>query len=135
MIRTTKYFDSSSNQASLPPTVYRKPVRIVKAVQRAVPSPSINEIKPTLPTKMNSTDDFKTLSLPHSNELIMNNDQHLSSEYVRNLFPIPDHLKRNRSRQNSSSNPNNDIRTVSNDNVRPTVRENERQKYLRNFLF
>ena len=122
MIRTTKYFDSSSNQTSLPPTVYRKPVRIVKAVQRSAPSPPINEIKPSLPTKMSSTDDFKTLSLRYSNELIMNNDHHLSSEYVRNLFPIPDHLKRNRSRQNSSSNTNNDI--GSNINRPPTVREN-----------
>lgn len=120
MIRTTKYFDSSSNQPSLPPTVYRKPVRIVKAVQRSAPSPTIIEIKP-----MNSTDDLKTLSLPHSNELVSNNDHHHSSEYVRNLFPIPDNVKRTRSRQNSSSNTSNDIRTVSSDNVRPTVRENE----------
>ncbi|CAF3630054.1 unnamed protein product [Adineta steineri] len=122
MIRTTKYFDSSSNQAALPPTVYRKPVRIVKAVQRAAPSStssSMSDIKFAPPTQMNSTHDLPTLSSSsssaHLNESILTNpEHHLSSEYVRNLFPIPDHNKRNRSRQNSSSNTNNDITITDN---------------------
>ncbi|UJR08538.1 hypothetical protein I4U23_012800 [Adineta vaga] len=107
MIRTTKYFDSPSNQASLPPAVYRKPVRIVKAVQRSITTPPIDESKTSSssspPTKMNSTNDLSISSIPCST-----NDHHLSSEYVRNLFPVPDHQKRNRSRQNSSTNTNNE---------------------------
>jgi hypothetical protein len=99
MIRTTKYFDSLSNQVSSPPTVYRKPVRIVKAVQRSAPSPTINDVKSSFPIKMNSNNV---------------NGLHLSSQYIRNLFPIP-----NRSRQNSG---NNDLRIMSNDNIRQTVR-------------
>jgi hypothetical protein len=95
MIRTTKYFDSLSNQVSLPPTIYRKPVRIVKAVQRSAPSPTINDNKNSFLIKMN-----------------VENQVHLSSQYIRNLFPIPDHFKRNiRSRQNSDNN----------DNIRQTV--------------
>ena len=106
MIRTTKYFDSSASQTSLPPAVHRKPVRIVKAVQRSVVSPSVNEMKtssssPSPPSKMTPAND-SPMSPPN------NNDHHLSSEYVRNLFPTPDHQKRNRSRQNSSTNVNNE---------------------------
>jgi len=95
MIRTTKYFDSLSNQVSLPPTIYRKPVRIVKAVQRSAPSPTINNFKNSFPIKMN-----------------LENQIHLSSQYIRNLFPIPDHLKRKYSKQNF-------------DNIRPTVKEKQ----------
>jgi hypothetical protein len=100
MIRTTKYFDTLSNQVSVPPTVYRKPVRIVKAVQRSAPSPTIS-----FPINKINSDNV--------------NGIHLSSQYIRNLFPIPDRLKRNRSRENSE---NNDLRTMSNDNIRQTVR-------------
>jgi hypothetical protein len=72
---------------------------------------------------MHSENDLKTFPLPSQNESIMNNEHHYSSEYIRNLFPIPDRRKRNRSRQNSGTNNNNDIRTVSNDNIRQTVRK------------
>jgi hypothetical protein len=136
MIRTTKYFDSSSSQAPLPPTIYRKPVRIVKAVQRPPPSP-LSDSKSSSFTKMNSdiiyNENDSNSSLKaftshypdnHSlNELTMKNERHLSTEYTRDLFPIPDSLRRNRSRQNSATINNNDIRTVSNDNVRQAVRE------------
>ena len=116
MIRTTKYFDSSSNQALLPPTIYRKPVRIVKAVQRSVPSSSsANDFKTTFSTKMNSENDLKSLSMHY-----LNNEYHLSSEYIRDLFPIPDYVKRNRSRQNSATNS----QTPSNENTPQAVRIN-----------
>lgn len=102
MIRTTKYFDSSASQTTLPPAIHRKPVRIVKAVQRSVVSPPANELKASSPpSKIIPTNDSP---MSPSN----NNDHHLSSEYVRNLFPTPDHQKRNRSRQNSSTNVNNE---------------------------
>jgi hypothetical protein len=131
MIRTTKYFDSPSNQPLSPPTIYRKPVRVVKAVQRSVPLTPPNDLKTSFSTKMNTENDLKTFSVHYPNELIMNNEHHCSSEYIRNLFPIPDRLKRNRSRQNSATNNNNnDIRTVSNDNVRQTVSNNRKQKCL-----
>jgi len=97
MIRTTKYFDSLSNQVSLPPTIYRKPVRIVKAVQRSAPSPTINNFKNSFPIKMN-----------------LENQIHLSSQYIRNLFPIPDDRKRKYSRQNF-------------DNIRQTVKEKKKE--------
>ncbi|CAF0860685.1 unnamed protein product [Rotaria sp. Silwood1] len=120
MIRTTKYFDTFSTQTTLPPTIIRKPVRIVKAVQRSAQSPSINDLKVSLSTKMNSDNDLKPLTLPYSNESIMNNQQHRSSDYIRNLFPIPDHPKRKRLIQNFETNNMNDIRTNSNDNIRQT---------------
>jgi hypothetical protein len=82
-IRTTKYFDSISNPIPAPPSAYRKPIRIVKAVQRSAPSPTINDVKTSFPIKTNIN---------------------LSSQYIRNLFPIPDRFKRNRSRQNSENN-------------------------------
>jgi len=104
MIRTTKYFDSLSNQISFPPTIYRKPVRIVKAVQRSVPSSTVNDLKNSFSTQMNCENDFKRYYL---------NENHLSSKYIRNLFPIPDRLKRNRLRQNSDNN----------DNIRQTVKK------------
>ncbi len=111
MIRTTKYFDSLSNQVSFPPTIYRKPVRIVKAVQRSAPSPISKDLKNSIPTKMNSEKDYL-------------NELNLSSQYIRNLFPIPDHLRRHRSRENSDNH----------DNIRPTVKKNNRLIIL-NFLF
>jgi hypothetical protein len=112
MIRTTKYFDSLSNQVSFPPpTIYRKPVRIVKAVQRSAPSPISKDLKNSIPTKMNSEKDYL-------------NELNLSSQYIRNLFPIPDHLRRHRSRENSDNL----------DNIRPTVKKNNGLIIL-NFLF
>lgn len=81
MIRTTKYFDSLSKQVT-----YQKPVRIVKAVQRSVPSPIINQPNTSLSMKTNV-----------ENQLI------LSSQYMRNLFPNSDQLKRKYIRQNSNN--------------------------------
>lgn len=118
MIRTTKYFDTFSNQTTIQPTNYRKPVRIVKAVQRSTQSPSFNDLKLS---KMNSENELKTFSLPSSNEITVNRQQHRSSDYIRNLFPIPDDLKRNRSRQNSATNNFDDLSTFSNENLRQTV--------------
>lgn len=106
MIRTTKYFDSLSQQISRPPTIYRKPVRIVKAVQRSAPSPIINNLKSSFPIKMN-----------------VENQINLSSQYIRNLFPSPDHLKRNRPKQNFD------------DNIRHTVGQNDELLIIRNFSF
>ncbi|CAF1059053.1 unnamed protein product [Rotaria sordida] len=120
-IRTTKYFDTFSTQTTFPPTIYRKPVRIVKAVQRSVQSPSINHSTTPLSTKINSENDFKPLSLPYTDELIINNQYHRSSDYIRNLFPIPDRLKRKCSKQNLTTiNNMNDIQTMFNDNIRQT---------------
>ena len=69
MIRTTKYFDA--------PTIYQKPVRIVKAVQRSVP-PKIN---------------YET-------------NIHLSSEYMRNLFPKSDRYRQNSGNRQSVNTTN-----------------------------
>ncbi|CAF5191675.1 unnamed protein product, partial [Rotaria magnacalcarata] len=69
---------------------------------------------------MNSENDLKTVLWPNSNETNINKEQHRSSDYIRNLFPIPDHLKRHRSRQNSANNNTNDMQKSSNDNIRQT---------------
>jgi hypothetical protein len=173
------------NQATtpppLPPTI-RKPVRIVKAIQRSPPLPppptsdSISTNRPLstsktyslakpglfsaspinssqkLPNKSsNSIRRFQSrdendlqvnlkefaLRYPanHSlNELVrltVSNEHHLSTDYTRALFPIPDRLRRIRSRQSSggdtnsitSNNSSSDYihRTVSNDNLREVV--------------
>ncbi|CAF3030220.1 unnamed protein product [Rotaria sp. Silwood2] len=168
------YFDSTSNQTSFPPPpTIRKPVRIVKAVQRS--SPPINESMTTnrplttsktyslakpglfsasplnsyqkIPNKTsNSIRRFQSrdendlqfnlkefaLRYPHihslneSERLTLSNEHRLSTDYTRALFPIPDRLRRIRSRQSSggdtssitnSSNSSSDYihRTVSND--------------------
>lgn len=122
MIRTTKYFDTISNQPPLPPTVYRKPVRIVKAVQRSAQTPSINELKASVTTKMNSENESKSFPVSCQKEFMINTEQRRTSDYIRNLFPIPDRLKRTRSRQNSANNNSNEISKMSNDNIRQTVR-------------
>ncbi|CAF3187571.1 unnamed protein product [Rotaria sp. Silwood2] len=120
MIRTTKYFDALSTQPTVPPIILRKPVRIVKAVQRSAQSPSINDLKTSVSTKMNCENDLKPLPLPYSNELILNNQHHRSSDYIKDLFPIPNHLKRKRSIQNSETNSMNNIQTMLNNNIRQT---------------
>ena len=147
-----------------PPPTIRKPVRIVKAVQRSPPqtpdSISLNRplttsktyllakpglfsaspklpIKPSNSTRRDETDlqtylkDFIS-RYPHHHllnelsHLIISNEHHLSTDYTRSLFPIPDQFKRIRSRQSSggdtnslttSSNSSSDYihRTVSND--------------------
>jgi hypothetical protein len=166
--------DSSFEQIQSPqPPTIRKPVRIVKVVQRS--PPPINELispnrplttsktyllaKPglfsaspinssqKLPTKsFNSNRHFpirdendlqfclKEFAQRYPNNHLLNeltrltisNDHHLSTDYTRPLFPIPDRLRRIRSRQSSggdtnsytnSSNSSSDYthRTVSND--------------------
>ena len=144
--------DSPGNSAVLPPSAnpqHRKPVRIVKAVQRSppsngeVPQPSnrplsssktyslakpglfsaspINSL-PKLPTKAsnairrfqsrNETDlqcNLKEFAARYPNNhsfnelarLTLSDDHHLSTDYTRALFPIPDRLRRLRSRQSS----------------------------------
>lgn len=65
-------------------------------------------------------------TLNDSQRLTLSNEHHLSTDYTRGLFPIPDRLRRIRSRQSSggdtsslttSSNSSSDYihRTVSND--------------------
>ena len=186
------YSESSSKQASLPPPpTIRKPVRIVKAIQRS--SPPINESISTnrpiatpktyslakpglfsasplnsyqkLPNKsQNSIRRFQSrdendlqfnlkefaLRYPHNHSLIElarltnSNEHHLSTDYTRALFPIPDRLRRIRSRQSSggdtssittSSNSSSDYihRTVSNDSCifdDDTLRQTVKREFL-----
>jgi hypothetical protein len=168
------YFESSPNQTSFyPPPAIRKPVRIVKAIQRSPPpvnepiltnrplaapktyslaKPGLFSASPInssqkLPNKSLNTNrrfqlrdendlqfNLKEFLLRYSHNhssndlarLTISNDYHLSTDYTRALFPIPDRLRRIRSRQSSggdtssittSSNSSSDYihRTVSND--------------------
>ena len=131
MIRTIKHIDKSSNSTSFPSNISRKPIRIVKAVQRSDPSTSTNNHRTSSPMKMNSENNLKAISLNNSHESMMNHEHHHhhSSDYVRNLFPISDRLKRNCSRQNSTTNNIDEIRTISNDNIQQTVNN------MKNFFF
>lgn len=150
--------DSGNSAVLAPPPanpMHRKPVRIVKAVQRSPPSNGevlsshtrpltssktyslakpglfsaspINNSLQKLPTKStNATRRFQSrdetdlqCSLKefaarypsnHSfNELArltLSDDHHLSTDYTRSLFPIPDRLRRLRSRQSSGGETN-----------------------------
>lgn len=166
------YFESTLNQTSFIPTpTIRKPVRIVKAIQRSSPpttdlsvlttrplttsktyslaKPGLFSASPIssaqkLPNKSSTTtirrdendlqSNLKEFLLRYSHNhslneldrLTISNDYHLSTDYTRSLFPIPDRLRRIRSRQSSggdtssittSSNSSSDYihRTVSND--------------------
>jgi hypothetical protein len=181
------YFDSSPNQVPFPqPPAIRKPVRIVKAVQRS--SPPINElIPPNRPLTTSKTyllakpglfsaspiNSFQKLSnkslnsnrrfqsrdendlqfhlkefaLRYPNNHLLNelarltisNEHHLSTDYTRTLFPIPDRLRRIRSRQSSdgdtnSSNSSSDYihRTVSNDSC---IFDDDDHRQAVNFFF
>ncbi|CAF1556406.1 unnamed protein product [Adineta ricciae] len=170
------YFESTLNQTSFVPIpTIRKPVRIVKAIQRSSPptpdlslltsrplttsktyslaKPGLFSASPIssaqkLPSKSSTTtprrfpsrdendlqSNLKEFLLRYSHNhslneldrLTISNDYHLSTDYARSLFPIPDRLRRIRSRQSSggdtssittSSNSSSDYihRTVSND--------------------
>ena len=151
--------DSSGNSAVLAPPpanpMHRKPVRIVKAVQRSPPSngevlssntrpltssktyslakpglfsasPINNSLQKLSNKSTNATRRFQSrdetdlqCSLKefaaryptnHSfNELArltLSDDHHLSTDYTRSLFPIPDRLRRLRSRQSSGGETN-----------------------------
>ncbi|CAF0835230.1 unnamed protein product [Adineta steineri] len=168
------YFESSFNQPSFPPPpTIRKPVRIVKAIQRSPPpanepvltnrplttsktyslaKPGLFSASPITSSQKLPNKSFNTIrrfqsrdendlqlnikeflsrysnnhSLNDLARLTISNDYHLSTDYTRALFPIPDRLRRIRSRQSSggdtssittSSNSSSDYihRTVSND--------------------
>jgi hypothetical protein len=197
LICTPPSSDSSSEpiQSPQPPTI-RKPVRIVKAVQRS--PPTINEstspnrplstsktyllAKPGLfsASPINSSQKLpiksfnSTRHIPSRDEndiqlsvkefaqrypqnhllnqlthLIISNGHHLSTDYTRALFPIPDHLRRIRSRQSSggdtnsytnSSNSSSDYthRTVSNDSCifdDDTLRQMVKERRTKSMIF